>query len=63
VPAAFLASRGRPIGLLLPLACWLPYLTADALLPFIAIAGLLLPFAVPDRGEPAALHIRQLAAT
>ena len=63
VPAAFLASRGKPLGLLLPLLCWIPTILvalspglkgmADGILPFIAVAGLLLPFAAPDRGEPA----------
>lgn len=63
VPAAFLASRGRTWGLALPLLCWLPTLLvannpalkgmADAVLPLVAIAGLLLPFAAPSRGEAA----------
>ena len=63
IPAAFLASRGRPWGFLLPLACWLPTILfalfpalgerADAVLPFIAFAGLVLPFIAADRGEPA----------
>jgi hypothetical protein len=49
VPAAFLASRGRWPAVLLPLLCWLP----QDLLPVVALAGMLLPFAAPDRGEPA----------
>jgi hypothetical protein len=49
VPAAFLASRGRTLGLALPLLGWLP----APLLPLVAVAGTLLPFVVPDRGEPA----------
>jgi hypothetical protein len=48
VPAGFLASRGRPWGLVLPLLCWLP----QELLVFVALAGMLLPFAAPDRGQP-----------
>jgi alpha-1,2-mannosyltransferase len=46
VPAGLLAGRGRPWGLILPLLCWLP----QELLVFIALAGMLLPFAAPDRG-------------
>ncbi len=71
VPAAFLASRGKPAGLLLPLLCWIPTIlvliwpdlarSADGILPFVALAGLLLPFAVADRGEPAAKTWRQIA--
>jgi len=48
VPAGFLASRGRPLGLVLPLLCWLP----QELLVFVALAGMILPFAAPDRGQP-----------
>jgi Glycosyltransferase family 87 len=48
VPAAFMAGRGRWWALILPLLCWLP----QELLAFIAIAGTLVPFAAPDRGEP-----------
>ena len=50
VPAAFLASRGRYWGLGLPLLGWLPL----AILPFVAIAGLLLPFLArpPPRAAP-----------
>jgi alpha-1,2-mannosyltransferase len=48
VPAGLLAGRGRPWGLILPLLCWLP----QELLPFIAFAGMVLPFAAPDRGVP-----------
>jgi hypothetical protein len=40
LPAAFLANRGRPIGLVLPLLGWLP----DPLLPLVAIAGTVAPF-------------------
>lgn len=63
LPAAFLASRGRPWALALPLLCWLPVLiavwlpalkpVAEAPFPYIALLGLLLPFAARDRGEPA----------
>jgi hypothetical protein len=49
VPAAFLAGRGRWPAVLLPLLCWLP----QDLLPALALAGMLLPFVAPDRGEPA----------
>jgi hypothetical protein len=49
VPAAFLAGRGRWPAVLLPLLCWLP----QDLLPAVALAGMLLPFVAPDRGEPA----------
>ena len=42
VPAGFLASRGRPWALVLPLLCWLP----QELLVFVALAGMILPFAV-----------------
>lgn len=58
VPAAFLASRGRWWGLLLPLLCWAPTLTvalmpsakpwAEALLTPVAVASVLLPFLAPD---------------
>ena len=70
VPAAFLASRGRPWGLLLPLLCWIPTILvaldpgleamADGVLPFIAVLGLLLPFLAPDRGDPARLALQRL---
>lgn len=64
LPAAFLASRGRPWALALPLLCWSPPLlavafpqlrgVAEAVLPYVAVAGLLLPFTARDRGEEAA---------
>ena len=70
VPAAFLVSRGRRWGLALPLLCWLPMLVeavlpasrdaAYGLLAFVALAGLLLPFAAPARGEPAGLFLERL---
>jgi Glycosyltransferase family 87 len=63
LPAAFLASRGRSWGLLLPLLCWSPQLLAvwftslrgiaEFTLPLVALAGLLLPFTAPSRGKPA----------
>lgn len=70
LPAAFLASRGRPWALALPLLCWLPVLIAvwlpqarplaEAVLPYVAIMGLLLPFAARDRGGPAGLFVDRL---
>lgn len=42
LPAALLADRGRRWGLLLPLLGWLP----EPLLPFVALAGALVPFLV-----------------
>lgn len=61
LPAAFLASRGRPWALALPLLCWSPPLlavafpqlrgVAEAVLPYVAVCGLLLPFVARDRGE------------
>ena len=47
VPAAFLASRGKWWGLALPLLAWLPL----AVLPLIALAGLILPFLAPARAR------------
>jgi hypothetical protein len=40
LPAAFLAARGRPVGILLPLLTWLP---APAL-PFVVIVATVAPF-------------------
>ena len=40
IPAAFLAERGRPIALALPLLAWLP----GESLPFLVILATLLPF-------------------
>ena len=70
VPAAFLAGRGRTWALGLPLMCWLPTLlvalnpalkgSADAVLPLIAVVGLVLPFLAPDRGQPAGLFVDRL---
>lgn len=63
LPAAFLASRGRPWALLLPLLCWAPQAfavwfpqlrgIAEFMLPIVALIGLLLPFIARPRGEPA----------
>ena len=72
IPAAFLASRGRWWGLLLPLLCWSPQLlaiifpglrgVAEFVLVYIALAGLLLPFLAPHRGERAGTLLDRLAA-
>jgi hypothetical protein len=48
MPAAFLAQRGRPWALLLPLAAWLPPETY----PVTVILATLLPFTAPDSGAP-----------
>ena len=45
IPAAFLADRGRPWGLLLPLLGWLP----GPVLPLVAVLGMVAPLAA---GEP-----------
>ena len=71
LPVAFLASRGRPWALVLPLLCWSPPLlavafpqlrgVAEAVLPYVAVGGLLLPFIARDRGEePAGLFLDRL---
>jgi alpha-1,2-mannosyltransferase len=52
LPAAFLAERGRPWALALPLLLWLP----PGIAPIAAIAGLVLPFLARDR-EPAATTV------
>lgn len=44
IPAAFLASRGRPWALILPLLAWLPL----EVTPFLVLAGVLLPFLAPE---------------
>lgn len=48
IPAAFLAQRGRPTALLLPLLTWLP----PPLLPLLAIAATVLPFLARRQGPP-----------
>jgi alpha-1,2-mannosyltransferase len=49
LPAAFLAARGRTWGLALPLLSWLPPVT----LPFVVVAGVLLPFSAGGpRAQP-----------
>lgn len=50
LPAALLAARGRPWGLVLPLLSWLP----PVALPFVVIAGVWLPFLARDREVVAA---------
>lgn len=70
LPAAFLASRGRTWALFLPLLCWAPQLLAmafpstrgvgEVMLPLLALAGLLLPFVAPARGEPAGTFLDYL---
>jgi alpha-1,2-mannosyltransferase len=49
LPAAFLAQRGRPWAILLPLATWLPH----ELLGVVAVAATLLPFLARDDGAAA----------
>jgi hypothetical protein len=44
LPAAFLAARGRPWALALPLLSWAP----AQVLPFVVIAATLLPFLAHD---------------
>jgi len=53
LPSAFLASRGRVWALALPLLAWVPTLFGGYLTPLVVLAGLLLPFVAPARGEPA----------
>ncbi len=45
IPAAFLAQRGRPWAIALPLLSWLP----APLVPLLVIVGTLLPFAARPR--------------
>ena len=58
LPAAFLASRGRPWALALPLASWLP----GEMLPFVVLAAVFLPFLARD-AEPAKSSRLMLAAS
>jgi hypothetical protein len=59
IPAAFLAARGRRWGLVLPLLAWGPALAV----PFIALAGLLLPFlAHPPRRSSNTVRVHEGAA-
>jgi hypothetical protein len=60
LPGALLASRGRWWGLGIPLAAWIPLLAGTWLYPVVAIAGLLLPFAAPDRGERAGTFVARM---
>lgn len=72
IPAAFLASRGRWWALFLPVLCWSPPVLAwifpelkgiaEFVLAYIALAGLLLPFTAPARGERAGTFLDRLAA-
>ena len=48
LPAAFLAQRGRPWALALPMLSWLP----PEALPFIVILGTLLPFLARPAAVP-----------
>ncbi len=64
LPVAFVAERGRPWALLLPLVPWLPVVTgAWALLyPAIVMGAVLLPFlarpALPGAAEPISARSR-----
>ncbi len=58
LPAAFMASRGRPWALALPMLSWLPGET----LPFVVVAAVFLPFLARDV-EPAQTSTLTLAAT
>jgi hypothetical protein len=72
IVAAFLASRGRWWGLLLPLLCWSPQLLAimipgmrgiaEFVLAYVALAGLLLPFLAHNRGERVGTLLDRVAA-
>lgn len=55
VVAAFLAARGRWWGLVLLPLTWLPPMA----MPLLAVAALISPFLVPDRGEPASRLFRR----
>ena len=60
IPAAFLADRGRPWGLLLPLLGWLP----GPLQPLVALIALLAPLAArqaADEAGPAGLDATDAA--
>lgn len=58
LPAAFLAARGRPWALALPLASWLP----GEMLPFVVLAAVFLPFLARD-AEPKETSTLTLAVT
>ena len=45
LPAAFLAARGRPVALLLPLLTWLP----APVLPLVVVVATVSPFWARDR--------------
>jgi hypothetical protein len=60
LPAAFLASRGRPWALVLPLLSWLP----GEALPFLVLVATWLPFLAQDRAagnEPATQPLATVA--
>jgi hypothetical protein len=54
LPAAFLAQRGRPWGLLLPLLAWLPVINESwtLLFPVVVVAATLLPFTARSKPLP-----------
>ncbi|MFO7532979.1 MAG: glycosyltransferase family 87 protein [Candidatus Limnocylindrales bacterium] len=54
LPASFVAARGRPWALALPLLSWLP----AVLLPFVLILAALLPLAARDRKPDATGAVR-----
>jgi hypothetical protein len=58
VTGAFLASRGRPWAILLPLVTWLP----QELLGFTAVAATLLPFAAREANQVGATFQRAMTA-
>ena len=58
IPAAFLAHRGRVWALALPLLTWLPATT----LPFVVVAGLLLPFVARRAAAPGISTVRRARA-
>jgi hypothetical protein len=57
LPAAFLASRGRPWALALPLLSWLP----GEALPFLVLVATWLPFLAHDRAPGTGPATRSLA--
>ena len=57
LPAAFLAARGQTWALALPLLTWLP----GAALPFVALAGVWLPFTAHDpEPDPVPGHLERV---
>ncbi|MBA3307084.1 MAG: DUF2029 domain-containing protein [Chloroflexi bacterium] len=55
VPAAFLAERGRPWGVALPLLTWLP----PPFLPLVVLAATVLPLLARERQAPASSRQRR----